>query len=67
MLAFYSDDPSLNAADAYSFFCKLLFEMNKYKQKEAGVGSFKKSFVFRVASWILSTISMNEHILGQSL
>ena len=42
VLAFNSDDPGLNAADALSFFCKLLFEKNKYKQKEAGVGPFKK-------------------------
>ena len=27
-LAFYSDDPSSNPAEAYSFFCKM-FEMNE--------------------------------------
>ena len=32
---FYSDDPSLNPAEVYSFFCKSVFEKNKNKQKEA--------------------------------
>ena len=37
MLAFYSDDPSLNSAEAYSFFyLKFVFEKNENKQKEAG-------------------------------
>ena len=39
-LAFYSDDPSSNPADAYSFSIKFLFEKNANKQKEAGVGPF---------------------------
>ena len=38
VLAFYSDDPSSNPAEAYSFFCKIVFEKNENKQKEAGVG-----------------------------
>ena len=42
MLAFYSDDPSSNPADAYIFFCKMLSEKNENKQKEAGVGPFFK-------------------------
>ena len=42
MLAFYSDDPSLNLAVVYSFSVKIVFEKNKNKQKEAGVGPFKK-------------------------
>ena len=41
MLAFYSDDPSLNLAVVYSFSVKIVFEKNKNKQKEAGVGPFK--------------------------
>ena len=34
----YSDDPSSNTADAYSFFCKLVLEKKENKQKEAAVG-----------------------------
>ena len=37
VLAFYSDDPSLNPAEAYSFFCKIVFEKNENKQ-ERGLG-----------------------------
>ena len=40
ILAFYSDDLSSNPADAYSFSIKFVFEKNKNKQKETGVGSF---------------------------
>ena len=43
MLAFYSDDLSSNPAEAYSFFCKIVFEINENKQKEAGVDPLLKS------------------------
>ena len=33
MFGFYSDDPSSNLAEAYSFFCKIVFEKNENKQK----------------------------------
>ena len=36
VLAFYSDDPSSNPAEA----CEIVFEKNRNKQKEAGVGPF---------------------------
>ena len=39
VLAFYSDDHSSNPADTFS--CSV-FEKNKNKQKEAGIGPFKK-------------------------
>ena len=42
MLAFYSNDPSSNPADAYCFSVKFVFEKNENKQKEAGVGPLKK-------------------------
>ena len=42
MLAFYFDDLSSNTAEAYSFYVKFRFEKNENKQKEAGVGPFKK-------------------------
>ena len=42
VLAFYSDDPSSNPAEAYSFFCKIVFEKNKNEQKEAGLAHFFK-------------------------
>ena len=45
MLAFYSDDPSSNPAEAYRFFCTMLSETNENKQKEAGVGPFKRTIV----------------------
>ena len=38
VLAFYYDDLSSNPPEAYSFFCKIVFEKNENKQKEAGVG-----------------------------
>ena len=41
VLAFYSDYPSLNPADAYlQFFVKLVLEKHGNEQKEAGVGQF---------------------------
>ena len=40
MLSFYSDVQCSNPADIYSFSVKFVFEKNKNKQKEAGVGSF---------------------------
>ena len=45
VLAFYSDDLSSNPAEAYSFFCNIVFEKKESKQKEAGVGPLlKKTF-----------------------
>ena len=40
LLAFYSDDPSSNPADAYGYSEKFVFEKNENKQKEAEVGPF---------------------------
>ena len=40
VLAFYSDDPSSNPADAYSFSVKIVFDKNENKQKGAEVGPF---------------------------
>ena len=40
VLAFYSDNPSSNPSDTYSFFCKFVFQKKENKQKEAGFGSF---------------------------
>ena len=37
MFAFFSEDPSSNTAEVFSFSCKM-FEKNENKQKEAGVG-----------------------------
>ena len=33
VLAFYSDDPSSNLAEIYSFFCNIVFEKNENKTK----------------------------------
>ena len=40
VLAFYSDDPSLNPAEVYNFSVKLLLKRTKINKKEAGVGPF---------------------------
>ena len=40
VLAFYSNDSSLNPNTVYSFMCTF-FEKNENKQKEAGDGPFK--------------------------
>ena len=44
VLAFNSDNPSSNPAEAYSFSVKIVFEKKRIKQKEAGDMShfFKK-------------------------
>ena len=45
VFSFYSDDQSLNPAEAYSLFSvKFVFEKNENKQGEAGVGLFKNKF-----------------------
>ena len=41
VFAFYSDDPSLNPTEVYSFYSVKLFENNEHKQKEAGDGLCK--------------------------
>ena len=41
-VAFYSDDPSSNLAEAKSFSVIFVFEKNGNKQKEAGDGPFFK-------------------------
>ena len=38
VLAFYSDNPSSNSAEAYSFSAKFVIKKNENKQIEAGVG-----------------------------
>ena len=42
VLAFYSDDPSSNPAEAYSFSVKFVFEKNENKQKRPGLAHFFK-------------------------
>ena len=49
VLAFYSDDPSSNPAEAYSFSVNFVFEKNQNKQKEGGVGHFFKKIL---SAWI---------------
>ena len=45
VLAFYSNDPSSNAAEAYILSLKFVYEKNENEQKEDGVGPFKKNFL----------------------
>ena len=42
MLAFYSVDSSLNPAVAFSFFCNIVFEKNKNKQRGRDWPNFEK-------------------------
>ena len=42
VIAFYSDNPSSNPTEAYSFSVQFVLEKNENKQKEAGVGHLKK-------------------------
>ena len=43
VLAFYSDDPSLNPDEGYNFYFKIVVEKSKNKQKEAtGFDHFSK-------------------------
>ena len=43
VLTFYSDDPSSNPADAYSFSVQIVFEKNENKQKKRpGLAHLKK-------------------------
>ena len=42
VLAFYSDDPSLNSAEVYSFYSVNCLKRTKIKQKEAENGTFFK-------------------------
>ena len=48
VFAFYSDDPSSNPADVYSFSVKFVFEKNENKQKEAGLAHFLRIIVLKV-------------------
>ena len=43
VLAFFSDNQSSIPAEVYKFFCKIVVEKTENKQKEAGVGPFKKN------------------------
>ena len=55
VLAFYSDDPSLNPAEVYNFSVKLLLKRTKINKKEAGVGPFFKEYYILmrfVNTWI---------------
>ena len=42
VLAFYSDDPSVNPAEAYSFFCWIYVCKEKNKQNETKLAHLKK-------------------------
>ena len=45
-LAFYSDDPSSNPADAYRFSVQIVFEKNENKQKKGRSWPFFKKTWF---------------------
>ena len=54
VLAFYSDNPSSNPADAYSFSVQIVFEKNENKQKEAGVAHFLKKTTSKYEGHLIS-------------
>ena len=56
-LAFHSDSLCSNPAEAYSFSCKIVFEKNENKQKEAWVDSLflKKNYLL---PFVLGQISL---------
>ena len=59
VIAFYSDESSLNPTDAYIFSVKFVFEKYENKQKEAGVGPFlnkKNKFVWQFAEMSLDLL-----------
>ena len=53
VLAYKSDDPSLNLADAYSFSVKFVLEKNKNKQKEVGLAHLRKHLYILWRQFIL--------------
>ena len=45
----FSDDPSSNPSEDYSFSVNIVFEKNKNKEEEAGIGPyFKKGFIIQL-------------------
>ena len=60
VLAFYSDDPSSNHAEAYGFFCNIVFEKNENKQKKRpGLAHFFKD-------WLMNFLPLIDFIILQS-
>ena len=50
VIAFHSDNPSSNPADAYVFSVKIVLEKTKNKQKQARVGPIKKNITHDVTA-----------------
>ena len=67
VLAYYSDNPSSDPADVYSFLLKFVFEKNKNKQKEAGVGPFVKKWVAGNHSSLYSSVPYIQWTPGLNL
>ena len=61
VLVFYSDDPSSNTTEAYKFFCKIVFEKNENKQKEAVFGPLKNKFQVRTQCYFWKSNCLNIH------
>ena len=67
MLAFNSDNPSLNPAEAYSFSVKFVFEKNENRQKEAGLAHFfKKTSEDIKIDLLFELLTLTIHELGGS-
>ena len=46
VVAFFSDDPSSNPPEAFSFFCNIVFEKNEHKQKRGRAWPTFKTLTF---------------------
>ena len=57
MFAFFSEDPSSNTAEVFSFSCKM-FEKNENKQKEAGVCPLKIFSIVLLINHLIITVVM---------
>ena len=55
-----SDDPSSNPTDVCSFSAKFVFEKNENKQKDTGVGPFKK--IMKEHRWCARDLNLGRRI-----
>ena len=63
VLAFYSNDPSSNPAEAYSFSVTFVFEKNENKQKEVGVGPFFFKKKMPIAVVLFNSINQTRQLI----
>ena len=66
VLAFYSDDPSSNPTDVYSFSVQFVFEINNYKQNR-GRGWPIFNVLFDTLMTIQLPMSISKYTIWMSL